>query len=67
MKNVGSLDRLLRLAAATAIMAAIAMGLIGGTFAIVLTVIAAILLLTGLTSTCPVYLPFGFSTRRTTR
>lgn len=63
MKNIGSLDRIIRLAAVIAIVAAIAMGMIGGTLALVLGVVAFALLLTSLTSTCPAYIPLGLSTR----
>ncbi len=63
MKNIGSLDRTIRLAAAIAIGAACALGLIGGTLALVLGVVALVLLLTSLTSTCPAYIPLGLSTR----
>ena len=63
MKNLGSLDRIVRLATAVAIAAAYAVGLISGTAAIVLSIIAIVLLLTSLTSTCPAYMPFGLSTR----
>lgn len=67
MKNVGTLDRIVRAAAVIAIAAAYGLGLIGGTLAIVLGVVAVVLLLTSLTSTCPAYMPFGLSTRRKAR
>jgi len=67
MKNMGSLDRIIRLAAVAAIAAAYGLGLIGGTVAIVLGVVALVLLVTSLVSICPAYLPFGLSTRRKTR
>ena len=63
MKNVGSLDRLIRFALAVAVGFAWAMGLIGGWLAIGLGVVAGVLLVTSLTSTCPAYMPFGLSTR----
>ncbi len=63
MKNIGSLDRIIRLAGAAAIAIAYATGLVSGTLAIVLGVVALVLLATSLTSTCPAYLPFGISTR----
>ncbi|MEO6382275.1 MAG: DUF2892 domain-containing protein [Nitrobacter sp.] len=64
MKNMGTTDRIIRLLTVIAIAAAYALGLIGGTLAIVLGVIAAVLLLTSLVSTCPAYIAFGISTRR---
>lgn len=63
MKNIGSTDRAIRIAAAVAIGVALAMGLISGWLAIGLGVVALVLLATSLTSTCPAYLPFGVSTR----
>ncbi len=63
MKNMGTLDRFIRAAVVIAIAAAYALGLIGGTLALVLGVVALVLLLTSLTSTCPAYMPFGLSTR----
>lgn len=63
MKNMGTPDRIIRLLAAMAIAAAYALGFIGGTMAIVLGIIAAILVLTSLVAICPAYLPFGLSTR----
>lgn len=67
MKNIGSIDRIIRLGAVVAIAIAYASGLIGGTLAIILGVVALVLLVTSLTSTCPAYLPFGISTRRSGR
>ena len=64
MKNMGTIDRVIRGAVVVAIAAAYGLGLIGGTLALVLGVVALILLLTTLTSTCPAYIPFGLSTRR---
>lgn len=63
MKNIGTIDRMIRIAAVVVIALAYGLGLIGGTLAIVLGVVALVLLLTSLTSTCPAYLPFGISTR----
>ena len=67
MKNMGTLDRVIRLAAIAAVIGAYGMGLIGGTLALVLGAVAVVLLLTSLTATCPAYMPFGLSTRRRRR
>lgn len=64
MKNIGTIDRIIRLAAALAVLAAYGLSLIGGTLAFILGAVAAVLLLTSLTATCPAYLPLGISTRR---
>ena len=63
MKNMGTIDRVIRLAVVAAVIGAYGLGLIGGTLALVLGAIAVILLLTSITGTCPAYMPFGLSTR----
>ena len=62
-KNMGSVDRTLRLVVVIAIAAAYLLGHISGTVALVLGAVAAVFLLTSLVGTCPAYLPFGLSTR----
>jgi Protein of unknown function (DUF2892) len=62
-KNMGNLDRALRLIVVVAIATAYLMGMLSGTIAIILGVVAAAFLLTSLVGTCPAYLPFGLSTR----
>ena len=64
MRNMGSVDRIIRLLIAVGVAIAWGFGLIGGTLALVLGAIALVLLLTSLVSTCPAYMPFGLSTRR---
>ncbi len=62
-KNMGNLDRALRLIVVLAIGIAYLMGALSGILAIVLGIVAAAFLLTSLVGTCPAYLPFGLSTR----
>jgi hypothetical protein len=62
-KNMGNLDRAVRLFVVLAIGIAYLMGQLSGTLAIVLSVVAVAFLLTSLVGTCPAYLPFGLSTR----
>lgn len=62
-KNMGNLDRAFRLIVVLAIGIAYLTGVLSGTLAIVLGVVAAAFLLTSLVGTCPAYLPFGLSTR----
>lgn len=64
-KNMGNLDRAFRLIVVLTIGIAYLMGLLFGTIATVLAVIAAAFLLTSLVGTCPAYLPFGLPTRET--
>jgi Protein of unknown function (DUF2892) len=62
-KNIGSIDRTIRTILAPVL---VVIGVLvgpGGSLAIVLYALAAILLATAAVSTCPIYLPFGLSTR----
>lgn len=61
--NMGNIDRGFRLAVAVIIAALYFSETISGTIGIVLLVLAAIFALTSFISFCPLYLPFGISTR----
>jgi hypothetical protein len=63
-KNMGLADRLIRILAAIAIIALYAIKAISGTTAIILLIVAGIFILTSFISFCPLYLPFGISTRK---
>lgn len=63
IKNMGNLDRALRLAIVLAIAVAFLLGKLSGTIALILGAIAVAFLLTSLVGTCPLYMPFGLSTR----
>lgn len=63
-KNMGSLDRGLRTLAALVVAVLYFTGQIGGLTATLLGAAAVIFLLTSFLGTCPLYLPFGLSTRR---
>lgn len=62
MKNMGSVDRIIRVLAAVIIGILFLTNIITGTLAIVLLILAGIFILTSLISTCPLYLPFGIKT-----
>lgn len=62
-KNLGTTDKMIRLLAAAVIIVLYFTHVISGTLAIVLLVVAGLLVLTSLISFCPVYWPFGISTR----
>jgi K+-transporting ATPase A subunit len=62
-KNMGSIDRVIRLGIAVVIAVLYFTGVISGTIAIVLGILAAVFIATSMVSTCPLYLPFGLSTR----
>jgi hypothetical protein len=63
-KNMGIVDRALRFIAAVAIIGLYYAGVISGTLAIILLVIAAIFILTSFISFCPLYYPFGIKTNK---
>ncbi|HET6556560.1 MAG TPA: DUF2892 domain-containing protein [Prolixibacteraceae bacterium] len=62
-KNMGATDTVIRLLAAVVIVILYFTNVISGTLAIVLLVVAGLLILTSLISFCPVYWPFGITTR----
>jgi len=66
-KNMGGLDRTLRVLAAIAIFVLYYTGILSGMVAIILLAFAAVFILTGFISFCPLYYPFGFTTKRTER
>jgi Inner membrane protein YgaP-like, transmembrane domain len=61
-KNMGTIDRVLRIILAVVVGIFYFTGSISGTAAIVLGVFAVIFLVTGATGFCPLYAPFGIST-----
>ena len=64
-KNMGSLDKTVRLIAAVVLVVLAATGTITGLFATIAYVVVAIFVVTSLVSFCPAYLPFGISTCKT--
>jgi hypothetical protein len=66
-KNMGTTDRVIRLIAAIAVGVLYGLNLISGTVAIVLGIVAGAFLVTSLIGWCPMYLPFGISTCKTTK
>ena len=61
-KNMGTIDKAIRLVVAVAIAVLFYTGVITGVLGIVLLVLAAVFVLTSLISFCPLYLPFGLNT-----
>ena len=62
-KNMGSADRVIRIALAGTVAALYFAGQITGTAAVVLGVLAAVFVLTSAVGTCPLYAPLGISTK----
>jgi hypothetical protein len=63
-KNIGSIDRIIRLVAAVVLAVLYFTGVVSGALGIGLLVVAVVLVLTSVVSVCPAYLPFKFSTRK---
>lgn len=61
---MGSADKSIRILVAAVITLLYFTNLISGTTAIILLAFAAVFVLTSLIGVCPLYLPFGFSTRK---
>lgn len=61
---MGTLDKTIRVAVALIIAALYFTDQISGMVAMVLLVVAGILLVTSFINFCPLYLPFGISTRK---
>lgn len=64
-KNIGTIDKVVRLAIVALIFTLYFAHQITGTAAVVLGSLSVILILTSLISFCPLYLPFGIKTTKT--
>jgi hypothetical protein len=62
-KNMGRWDRTLRLVAALVIAGLLIAGVLKGTAAVVLAIIAAIFVITTFIRFCPLYVPLGIDTK----
>lgn len=62
--NMGTLDKVIRISVAIILAALYFTGQISGTLAIILLGFAGIFIATSFMSFCPLYLPFGISTRK---
>ena len=62
--NMGVIDKSVRIAAAVVIAILYFTNVISGTVAIILLIVAGIFIITSFMSFCPVYYPFGISTRK---
>lgn len=63
-QNMGAVDRIVRVLVGIAIGVLYFTGVISGTVAIVLGIVAAVFIVTSAVGSCPGYLPFGLSTRK---
>ncbi|MCB0495872.1 MAG: DUF2892 domain-containing protein [Cyclobacteriaceae bacterium] len=62
--NMGGADRVIRIVIAIILGVLYYQGIVTGTLGIVLLVVAVVFALTSLVSFCPLYLPFGMSTKK---
>ena len=63
-KNMGSLDRIIRLILVALVAVLYFTNVISGTLALILGILAVVFLITSLISFCPLYVPFKISTRK---
>ncbi len=62
--NMGNVDKAIRILVAVIIGALYFTEQLSGTTAIILLILAGVFILTSFMSFCPLYLPFGISTRK---
>jgi hypothetical protein len=62
-KNMGLVDRIIRILIAVVVVILYFTNVISGTLAIVLLVFSGIFILTSIIGSCPLYMLFGFSTK----
>ncbi|MBI5008471.1 MAG: DUF2892 domain-containing protein [Bacteroidia bacterium] len=63
-KNMGTIDRVIRILVAVVVVVLWFTNVISGTLAIILLALSAIFIVTSFLSFCPLYLPLGLSTRK---
>ncbi|WP_069131984.1 YgaP family membrane protein [Rhodohalobacter halophilus] len=63
-KNMGSIDKAIRSIIAVGVGVLYFSGTISGSTAIILGALAIVFLLTSFAGSCPLYMPFGISTRK---
>jgi hypothetical protein len=63
-KNMGTVDRTIRLLLASVVAVLYFTGNLTGLAAIILGLLAVIFVITSFVAFCPLYLPFGLSTRK---
>lgn len=66
-QNMGRWDRILRLAAAAGVAVLLIAGVLKGTAAVILAIIAAVFVITTFIGFCPVYKSCGISTKESGR
>jgi hypothetical protein len=63
-KNMGTTDKVIRVLVAVIILVLYFTHVVSGTLAVILLILAGVFVVTSLLGFCPLYLPFGLSTRK---
>jgi hypothetical protein len=63
-KNMGTIDKVIRVLVAVIILVLYFTHVISGTLAVILLILAAVFVVTSLLGLCPLYLLFGLSTNK---
>jgi len=63
-KNMGTIDKVIRVLVAVIILVLYFTNVISGTLAVILLILAGVFVLTSLIGTCPLYLLFGLNTKK---
>ena len=63
-RNLGTIDRVIRILVAVAVVILYITNVISGTPGIILLALSAIFVMTSILSICPLYIPLGLSTRK---
>ncbi|HBE42291.1 MAG TPA: DUF2892 domain-containing protein [Bacteroidales bacterium] len=66
-KNMGNVDRVIRILVAVVVLILYFTHVITGTLAVILLILAGIFVVTSLIGFCPLYVPFGFNTLKKTQ
>jgi hypothetical protein len=63
-KNMGTIDKLVRVLIAAVVVILYFTNVISGTLAIILLILAGVFVLTSLLGFCPLYIPFGLNSNK---
>jgi hypothetical protein len=63
-KNMGSVDKVIRILVAVVVVTLYFTNVISGTLGVILLVLSGVFVMTSVFSICPLYMPFGLSTRK---
>lgn len=63
-KNMGSADKMIRLLLVVVVLILMITGVVSGVWAVILGILAAVFLITSFVGFCPLYYPFGLSTKK---